>query len=214
MEIRIVTPKDMWNILRRCWPVMLAAALAVMALLFGWSRLVWEAKYQSTATLYILPRAGAAAEFQDGSGDFSLALDVMDDCAYLLSSHAVTEQVVEELSLSVSCEQLQKLLSVTNPAGTRFLEVTVKAETPGLAQEIADRICEVGADKIEQTMGLGWVDLYEEGTLETEPCNGVGLLGYAFSGAAAAVLTYCGYLTAFIFCGTKENGTGKGTSAL
>ena len=199
MDIRIVTPKDMWDILRRRGLIIALSALVAVGVLFGWKLLLWEPRYESTATLYILRQEETPAMAGDVSGNFSLALDVMDDCAYLLGSHAVIEQVIEELALLVSCDELQKAVTVTNPGETRFLEVAVKAESPELARSIADRICEIGAGKIEQTMGLDQVNLYERAVLEGKPCNAIGAVAYVCVGAAAAVLVYCGCIVAFMF---------------
>ena len=52
---------------------------------------------------------------------------------------------------------------MSNPEDTRILEVTVKADSPKMAKAIVDRICTIGAARIEDAMGFQQVNVYELG---------------------------------------------------
>lgn len=195
--VRMVTPRDLWEIFcRNVWLILLLAA-AGAAVLFAVERLLLPPRYESTATLYVL-RQQEAAQGGRASDEFSLALSTINDCTYLLKSHAVLDQVKQELSLTEPYEQLRGRLSTSNPSGTRILEVTVRAESPEQAKRLVDCICQAGAGKIEEAMGVHIVNLYEYGVLEEEPCNRIGPLGYGIVSAAVAVLVYCGCLFRFV----------------
>lgn len=194
---RIVTLKDLWEIfVRRLWVLILAAVVA-MGGMFLAIRLTFVPEYKSTATLYIL-RQEQRENSNGSSDDFSLALKVVNDCDYLLKSHSVLDEVLEDLQLDVSYQDLVKSVSTSNPENTRILEVTVTAESPEEAKRIVDSVCTVGAEKIEEAMGFKQVNLYELGTLNSRPSNVTGLVTYLLVGIVVAVLAYTAFLIAFL----------------
>lgn len=194
---KIVMLKDLWDIFaQRLWIMILAAGICCGGL-FAIDRLTFVPQYASTATLYILRQTDSATA-SDASSDFSLALKVVNDCTYLLKSHTVLDEVISELSLDMEYEDLYDCISTSNPEDTRILEVTVKADSPKMAKAIVDRICTIGAARIEDAMGFQQVNVYELGTTDPEPCNRVRMLTFAFAGVAAAVVTYVIFLIVFL----------------
>ncbi|MCD7754120.1 MAG: Wzz/FepE/Etk N-terminal domain-containing protein [Clostridiales bacterium] len=206
-SVRIVTLGDLWGIfVKRLWIIVLVAVLAV-GVVFAAVQLTYTPAYSSTATLYIL-RQDDDASSSSTSSDFSLALNVVNDCTYLLKSHAVVDEVISALGLDMSYDDLTEMISASNPDDTRILEVTVEASTPKQAKEIVDTLCEIGQEKITEAMGFQQVNFYEKGTLEEEPCNVVSLTTYAMIGIIAAVLCYSAFLIAFLLddrIGTEED---------
>ncbi|MCD8142132.1 MAG: hypothetical protein LUD83_02450 [Clostridiales bacterium] len=178
------------------WTIILAAPLA-MGLSFAAVQLALPPLYASTATLYILyqnEEDGAA----NTASDFSLALNVVNDCTYLLKSHAVLDEVMDTLQLTMDYEELYDRVSTANPEDTRILEVTVQAETPELAKEIVDVLCEIGQDKITDAMGFQQVHFFETGTLDSEPSNRLSTVSYLLIGMIASVLVYSAFLITFL----------------
>ena len=168
-----------------------------VAAVFGIRQIVFVPQYSSTATLYIL-----RSEQNTGSGsvdsDFSLALKVVNDCDYLLKSHAVVDDVIEELGLDIEYKDLSEMISTSNPENTRILEVTVEADSPELAKRIVDRLCEIGQDKIAEAMGFQQVNLFEYGTVSDEPSNRMGVFTYALIGLVGAIAAYLVFLIMFV----------------
>ena len=197
-NMRIVTLKDLWDLLVQRFFVILLAAVVAVGGFFTVDRMNYVPMYESTATLYILRQADESTTSGDASNDFSLALKVVNDCTYLLKSHTVLDQVIADLGLSMGYEDLHEAVSTHNPDSTRILEVTVEAASPELAKMIVDKICELGKDSITEAMGFEQVNLFEYGVLEQSSCNRTGILIYGLVGAAAAVLVYGVYLLLFL----------------
>ena len=90
-KIKVVNLKNLWDIfVHRLWIIALVAVL-VTASVFAVDRLTFEPRYNSTATMYILrqnaPNTGVASNVTDSddvAADFSLALNVVKDCTYLI----------------------------------------------------------------------------------------------------------------------------------
>ena len=197
MNTRVITIKHLLRIFtRRLW-IMVLAAVVCAGGLFLFNQLTYKPAYNSTATLYIL-RQGEKDQSYNTDSDFSLALKVVNDCTYLLKSHAVVDTVIESMGLDMTYNELYKKISTSNPDNTRILEVTVEADTPEQAKQIVDNLCQIGQEKIAEAMGFQQVNFYERGTLNNKPCNKTSLSIYVLIGLAAALVVYAVYLIAFL----------------
>lgn len=194
---KILTLNDLWSIFVSKLLIIILAAVLVVGAAFVYNTLTFEAKYRSTATLYIL-RQNKTANDNEIREDFSLALNVVNDCTYLLKSHAVLDKVIDELKLDISYEVLSQSVTTNNPENTRILEVNVSSYSPTEAKRIVDSVCRIGSTKIMEAMGFNQVNLYENGTLEVAPYNKTGIKTYAFLGIIAAVFVYAIFLIAFL----------------
>ena len=172
---RSVTIADLWDILvHRLWIIVLVSFL-MTGVVFVYQTLTFQPRYTSTATLYIL-RQGEDESKSQAKEDFTLALNVVNDCTYILKSHAVLDEVTDLLSLDISYDALSKSLTTRNPDDTRILEVSIESESPEEAKRIVDSVCEIGSRKIQEAMGFNQVNLYEKGIIRSEPSNRTGLL--------------------------------------
>lgn len=181
---------------KKLWVMILAAMVAIAVVHVIYSTII-PPEYESTATLYIL-KQGKESDSYETSQDFSLALDVVNDCTYLLKSHAVVDKVIDDLGLDVSYKNLSDSISTKNPDNTRILEVTVTSDTSEHAKEIVDAVCNVGANKISKAMGFKQVNIYEYGTKSRVPSNHHGKADYLLVGIIAAILVYSIFLIRYI----------------
>lgn len=188
---QIITFKDIWELfLQRLVIVLLVAALSV-AVFFVFNKITYTPMYQSTATLYISGDDSFEGNTSaDAYNTYTLAMKVVNDCDYLLSSRSVVDQLIQEMDLKVAYNILQGRISTENPVNTRILEVTVEAEDAETAKKIVDRLCEIGEEKINQVMGANYVRLYEYGTRSFLPCNETPHSTYIIIAVIAAVITF------------------------
>ena len=197
MTDRVITLGDLWEVfVRHIVPIFLIALLC-MGLLAGYSAAIVEPKYNSTATLYVL-KQDKTSDYVYTQSDFTLALNIVNDCTYMLKSHAVLDDVIGELGLNMSYKELYDAISTANPDNTRVLEVSVKTPSAQESKRIADCVCRIASEKITAAMGVDQLNIYAEGTLENKPCNTIGLSKYAITGIAAAVIVYAVFLVAFM----------------
>lgn len=196
-NVRVITLSDIWHTF--AWhliPIALAVIVSVSAV-FLYSVFFRKPLYQSTATLYIL-RQESGTDYAYTSSDFSLALNVVSDCDYMLKSHAVLDDVIDELGLSISYKSLARMISTRNPEGSRVLEVTVETDSPELSKKIVDAVCRIAAEKISAAMGVDQLNVYDYGTYNDKPSNNIGLKRYLLIAISAAALVYIAYLIQLI----------------
>ena len=197
MTERVITLGDLWEIfVRHIIPIILAAILCV-SVLFVYSNVFVTPKYNSTATLYVL-KQDKTSDYVYTQSDFTLALNIVNDCTYMLKSHTVLDSVISELGLNMSYKQLYDSISTSNPDNTRVLEVSVRTNSNAESKRIVDCLCHTASEKITAAMGMDQVNVYASGTMEDKPCNTVSMSKYAIAGIAGAVFVYAVYLIAFM----------------
>lgn len=194
---RVITPLDIWKVfVQHLLPIVMAAVLCVAAL-FAVENYIKTPEYASTSTLYILKQDNSS-NYVYTQPDFTLALNVVNDCTYMVKSHEVLDAVINELNLNMSYEQLYEAISIKNPDNTRVLEVTAETTSPELSKKIVDAVCSKASKKINDIMGIDQVNIYAKGAVEAEPSNSVGVFAYALVAIVAAVLAFSAYLIAFM----------------
>ena len=138
----------------------------LMALLF--SKFLINPQYQSTTSVYIINRqTQSAITYSDLQSGIQLTKDYME----LVKSRPVTEQVIQELGLNMSHEQLCGHISVETPADTRIMKITVTDYDPYLARDVANAIREAAAVHISAVMDIESVNIVEEANLPARPSS-------------------------------------------
>ena len=196
---KVITLRELWQLfVQRWWVILLIAGLCAGGLM-ALREASYVPRYESTATLYILRQNGGEPGGSNSQYyDFTVALNVVNDCTSLLKSHSVIDSVIAELKLTQTYKELSESISTSNPDNTRILKVTVEADTAENAKRIVDAICEEGQNKITEAMGFQQVNLYEYGILNNEPCNKTGLYTYILVGIVAALAAYLVMMIAYI----------------
>ena len=189
--------KALFDLFVKRLPVLILAAAIAVGVFFAYDTFTYVPEYESTAVLYALKQASDGSEASNS--DFSLGLSVTTDCTILLKSHSVLEEVIRELDLKTSYNDLYKAVTTSNPSNSRILNVVVKSDSPENAKRIVDKICEIGVEQIENAMGFRQVNFYERGTLNSRPCNRTSVTVYLAIGVAAAVIVYLIFAAKLIF---------------
>ena len=102
----------------------------------GLIRRFYGALYKSTSSFLVLSKETTLTSL----ADLQLGSQLAADYQVLLKSTSVMEDVIDELNLKMSPEQLRGSIATANPTGTRILEVTVTNTDGALAKKIADKV--------------------------------------------------------------------------
>lgn len=194
---RVIALEDIWGVfISHIIPIVLSAAI-VVALMFAYGTIALIPEYSSTSTLYILKQENSN-DYVYTQSDFTLALNVVNDCAYMVKSHEVLDSVIDKLGIDIGYKELYNDITINNPDNTRILEVTVETKNAEMSKQIVDAVCSAAANKINRTMGVDQVNVYSKGTVSNAPSNSIGMTSYALAGIATAVVVYIVYLVAFL----------------
>lgn len=122
-----------------------------------------EPLYTSTSSLLVLSKETTLTSIADLQLGSQLAVDYQ----VLIKSTSVMEEVIDDLKLKMSADQLRGSISITNPADTRILEVTVTNTDGELAKKITDKVVEVASDYIGDKMEVVPPKIIEKGKIPT-----------------------------------------------
>ena len=147
--------------------------------------------YSSTSSMLVLSKETTLTSL----ADLQLGASLTSDYTVLITSTPVLEQVIENLKLDMTAEDLRKTISINNPTDTRILEITVN--NSALAKEIVDEVANVSSSFIGDKMEVVPPKIIEVGkiaTIRTSPSvkknAEIGfLLGFVACAAIVVVLT-------------------------
>ncbi len=130
------------------WVAVVLIGLFGAILAWGITRFMITPKYESTAKIYVLSSSDSVVNLSDVQIGSYLASDYQE----VFSTREVHEQVISNLGLPDTFEQLKKKLKVSNLTGTRILSITVEETDPSIAAAIANEFASVASDYIATVM--------------------------------------------------------------
>ena len=183
-EIEIDLREVFLILLGKAW-LILWVGIFTAALAFGLSQFVLDQVYESTTQIYILNK-------QDNDtvtySDVQLGSQLTKDYAELIQSRFVLESVMEELQLfELDYEDMLDKVTVSTPADTRILAITVEDTDPMLAMEMANSIREAAAVHIKNVMDIEAVNVVDTANLPTEK-SGPSVIKWTAVGGLIGVL--------------------------
>ena len=122
--------REHWRIILACLVLGLGGALLVTV--------VMPKTYTATATVYVSAVPGTDANALLESGQ--LSEQRMKSYVALATSERIGREVVADLGLGITGEQLLQHVTVTSPAGTVVLSISASATTPDQAAQIANGV--------------------------------------------------------------------------
>ena len=132
---------DKWVLIVLC--TVIGGAIALAYTLF-----FVTPKYESTAKIYVLSSSDSVVNLSD----LQLGTYLASDYKEVFSTREVNEQAIQELDLPYTYEQMLGIVKITNPTGTRILEITANTESPKLSADIANTLSSIASDYIATVM--------------------------------------------------------------
>lgn len=154
-------------LLHRLWLILLIGSISAAAAGYI-SRYLLTPVYSSTTSVYVINRDDDnRLTFQDVQTGTQLTKDYM----ILVESRPVTEQVINQLKLNLTSDDLVNMVETETPEDTRILRITVNYPDAGMAKKIADTIAAVSAERMVSIMEMEKVNIIEPGNLPVHPTS-------------------------------------------
>ena len=119
--------------------------------------------YSSTSSILVLSKETTLTSLTD----LQLGASLTSDYTVLIKSTPVLEQVIENLKLDMTADQLRNSITIDNPTDTRILEITVNNADSALAKEIVDEVANVSSSYIGDKMEVVPPKIIEVGKIAT-----------------------------------------------
>ncbi len=122
--------------------------------------------YQATSKIYIV-----GSDTTISLTDLQIGTNLAADYQEVFKNWHVHELVDKRLGLDYSYSKLSSMISVSNPANTHVLYVTVKSPNPKEAKTIADTYAQVAREFISTKMDMRMPNIFEEAKLPDKPSS-------------------------------------------
>jgi len=166
-EIEIDVKELFAILLHKLWLILLIGILAAAAALLI-SKYLLQPVYISSTKVYVISRQD---ENKTTYSDIQTGTQLTKDYMILVKSRPVTEQVINDLHLNLTHEQLSDMIDVNTPQDTRILEISVKNHNADLAKKIVDDIAEVSSERMVSIMEIEKVNIVEFGNIPEKPAS-------------------------------------------
>ena len=164
---------DVFQLVKVLWKrkflIVLAALVAGLAA-FAYSSFVIQPQYTSTTRIYVVNRNQADKPGLTNQ-DLQAGSYLVKDYREIILSQDVLEKVVADQNLTIDAKTLGRKVSVTVPADTRIVSITVRDGKPEEASRIANALREVAAQKIISVTRVSDVTTLEEARPATFPSS-------------------------------------------
>lgn len=144
-------------------------ALALVGMLvFGIYSFVFATPmYEATCKLYVMSASDSAINLSD----LQIGSYLTSDYQEVFDTWEVQEQVIQNLGLDYTYNELRDMLTLTNPSDTRILYITVKSENANKSAVIANEFAKVASQYISLTMETDEPSVLSEALAPTQPVS-------------------------------------------
>jgi len=164
---------DVFQLVKVLWKrkflIALVALVAGLAA-FAYSSFVIKPQYASTTRIYVVNRNQADKPGLTNQ-DLQAGSYLVKDYREIILSQDVLDKVVADQNLTIDAKTLGKKVSVTVPADTRIVSISVRDGKPEEASRIANALREVAAQKIISVTRVSDVTTLEEARPATSPSS-------------------------------------------
>ena len=170
-----------------------AAAVIGMLIMAVYSFILARPVYEATSKLYVMNASDSAINLSD----LQIGSYLTSDYQEVFDTWEVHEMVIQNLNLSYTYEELEGMLTITNPSNTRMLYITVASGNPQEAATLANEYASVARNYISDTMQTDAPSVMSQALVPTDPVSprkllnmAIGFILGAFIMAAVVVVQF------------------------
>ena len=130
------------------WKLILIIALLCAAIMAVITKFLIVPKYVATSKIYVLTSSDSVVNLSD----LQLGTYLASDYQEVFATREVNEQVISNLGLPYTFEDLLKMVKITNPPSTRILGITVTSTDAAEVADIANEFANVASDYVVSVM--------------------------------------------------------------
>lgn len=129
-------------------------------------------KYTSSTTL-LLATSGSSADKTNTitTTDVTLNAKLVSTYSALVQSKSVLRQVISNLGINESEEELKNNITVTQESNTEIIKISVTNVNASTAEKVANEVAKVFTEKIQEIYKINNVQIVDKAELETAPSN-------------------------------------------
>lgn len=147
-SVKEVDLLDFFRYACRKFKIIAAASLTGFLLAAIYAMVIATPIYEATTQLYVVNSKESVVNLSD----LQMGTYLTSDYRLVFQTWEVNQQVIENLGLPYTVNELRSMLEVTNPSNTRALFITVSSPDAAEAAMVANEFAEVASQYISDTM--------------------------------------------------------------
>lgn len=126
--------------------------------------------YNSYTTL-VLTRVSDENTTQNLSNDISINSKLVGTYSEIIKSSRIMQEVINDLSLDYTIDELKKIITVTNISATELIKISVNTRDPSLSSNIANKIANQFSQEISEIYEIQNITVIDKATPALVPYN-------------------------------------------
>ena len=197
-EINIL---DMLFVVRKNFVKIVITAIIVAILFLTYTLTMVTPLYRSTTQLLV---KGISQEAMTIYPDSTSRLMLMNNCIEVLYGTEAMTQVTDKLDLELTPEELQAMVSISSPADTQVIKISVTCPDRELAKDIASEFAELTYDVLAENVGVSALSTIQEAKTPISPVSPNPIKNTILGGFLGGILA-AGFYLAMWFINNKIN---------
>ena len=103
--------------------------------------------------------------------DVTLNSKLVSTYSALVQSKSVLRQVISNLGIKISEDELKNNITVTQEKDTEIIKISVSNTNANTAEKVANEVAKVFTEKIQEIYKINNVQIVDTAEIETEPSN-------------------------------------------
>ena len=126
-------------------------------------------KYSSNSTIVLVSKQGENVSYT--SSEYQLNKNLVTTYSEIIKSRKVLNQVIENLNLKISANELSENIKVDAVSDTEIIRITVSNKSSKLAKKITNEIAKVFIKEVKEIYNLENVSVVDEAIESSKPYN-------------------------------------------
>lgn len=179
---------------KKIWVLAISFILCAVAG-FAFTKIFIDKEYTAVTRMYVLNMGGQS---NVGVSDFQLSNLLMEDYKVLITGENVTKEVIRQMNLDMSVENLSNKIKVSAMSNTRVLEIKITDTDPQRAADIANCVREVSSKQIQQIMDVDMVNVVYEADVPENPSGPSTMKNTALAAVVGLVIAIGVYVVIYL----------------
>lgn len=199
-EYETIDLREIFALLKSGW-IWIVSATLICATIGGLFTMFWiTPQYEASATMIVNTRQDQTATVTNDQ--ITSAKNLVSTYSIIIKSDTVLNQVIQNLQMQTTFEELQKQVTVTAVEATQVMRVAVQDADPAWAKAITAEITKICPDIIMNMVEAGSVKVISESRVGDDPVSPNKMVNVAVSALVGLVLS-----VGFLFLREMMNNT-------
>ena len=127
--------------------------------------------YNSYTTMVLTTNNESNTNQSITQSDITLNKNLISNYRVIMKSHSILNQVINNLDLNTSAEQLKKVVNVTTEDDTEIIRISVNSENAENARDVANEIARVFSNDVARYYSIKNVAIVDYAEVASNPYN-------------------------------------------